>query len=72
MFQAFSHHILHRLKIVFYPRVDSKLRVTFLSRDTMYRKVLNERQLLSALNGNPNYVVSRVSLPNAKKCSYEC
>ncbi|XKL63519.1 hypothetical protein PGB90_005883 [Kerria lacca] len=60
LFQAFSQHILYRLKIPFHERRDNKIQITFLSRDTMYRKVLNERQLLSALNNQSLYNVKRV------------
>lgn len=60
LFQAFSNHILHRLQIKRHHRKDGRIRITFLSRDTMYRKVLNERQLLNALSVEPNYDVQRV------------
>lgn len=38
-----------------------KLRITYLSRRTKYRQVLNENELLAQLNANEDYIVQRVS-----------
>ena len=54
--------MLHRLRIPSHYRQNRKVRITFLSRDTMYRKVLNERQLLSAISNNDDYEIERVSI----------
>ncbi|PSN54636.1 EGF domain-specific O-linked N-acetylglucosamine transferase [Blattella germanica] len=62
LFHAFSKHILHRLKIPLHNRTDSKIHVTLLSRDTTYRKILNEKDLIKGLKKNPNYVVKRVNV----------
>ncbi|XP_063234785.1 EGF domain-specific O-linked N-acetylglucosamine transferase isoform X2 [Bacillus rossius redtenbacheri] len=61
IFHAFSKHILHRLRIPLHSRNDDKIHVTLLSRDTMYRKILNEDALIEELEKNPNYVVQRVT-----------
>ncbi|KAF4526720.1 hypothetical protein B566_EDAN015752 [Ephemera danica] len=37
-----------------------KIRVTLLSRETTYRRILNEDELLDALRNNPDYSVQRV------------
>lgn len=60
LFDAFSKHVLHRLKIPFYRRETRKIRITFLSRNTKYRRVLNEDALVEALNENPEYEVQKV------------
>lgn len=60
LFDAFSKHILHRLRIPLYKRSNKKIRVTFLSRNTKYRKVLNEDSLIEALKENEEYDVERV------------
>lgn len=60
LFDAFSKHVLHRLEIPLYERTSRKIRVTFLSRNTKYRKVLNEAALLEAIRRNPEYEVERV------------
>lgn len=41
-------------------RTDSKIRITLLSRDTKFRRILNEDELLKALQKNENYQVKRV------------
>uniref|UniRef100_A0A182RAY3 EGF domain-specific O-linked N-acetylglucosamine transferase n=1 Tax=Anopheles funestus TaxID=62324 RepID=A0A182RAY3_ANOFN len=61
LFHAFSEHVLHRLKIRMSARADDRLRITFLSRQTRYRRVLNEDELMGRIAKNPNYVVQRVS-----------
>jgi len=60
LFNAFSKHMLHRLKIPFHKRNDTKIRVTLLSRDTKYRKILNEHKLIEALKKNKEYLVQKV------------
>lgn len=60
LFRAFSEFILHRLQIPYEPP-RRKLRITYLSRRTKYRKVLNEEELLSRLEANEDYSVQRAS-----------
>jgi len=52
--------VLHRLQIPLHPRKDRKIRITLLSRDTQYRKILNENELVKALKENPEYKVNKV------------
>ncbi|KRT78940.1 hypothetical protein AMK59_6657, partial [Oryctes borbonicus] len=59
LFHAFSQHVLHRLDIPLHKRKDRRIRITLLSRDTKYRKILNEDELLEALKGE-KYSVRRV------------
>uniref|UniRef100_A0A182IUV3 EGF domain-specific O-linked N-acetylglucosamine transferase n=1 Tax=Anopheles atroparvus TaxID=41427 RepID=A0A182IUV3_ANOAO len=61
LFHAFSEHVLHRLKVRMSTRTDRRLRVTFLSRQTRYRRVLNEDELIAKIASNPSYAVQRVS-----------
>nr|XP_023027000.1 EGF domain-specific O-linked N-acetylglucosamine transferase isoform X1 [Leptinotarsa decemlineata] len=60
LFDAFSKHILHRLRIPEHPRNDKKIRITFLSRNTKYRRILNEDELIKTLGRNPEYNVKKV------------
>lgn len=60
MFKAFSQHVLHRLDVYQKPSSDRKIRITFLSRNTKYRNVLNENELLSALQNHSDYEVKKV------------
>lgn len=60
IFHAFSRHILHRLKVPFHERKDKKVRVTLLSRDTKYRRILNEDKLLKALQKRTDVAVQKV------------
>ncbi|XP_015604766.1 EGF domain-specific O-linked N-acetylglucosamine transferase isoform X2 [Cephus cinctus] len=60
LFRAFGHHILHRLRIPLHQRKTPKIRVTLLSRDTQYRQILNEDQLVKALREIPHYKVKKV------------
>lgn len=60
LFRAFSQHILHRLKIPIWKRADRKIRITLLSRDTKYRRILNEDELIEGLAENEGYSVQRV------------
>ncbi|XP_023290002.1 EGF domain-specific O-linked N-acetylglucosamine transferase isoform X2 [Orussus abietinus] len=59
LFKAFKEHVLHRLKIPLHPRKSSKIRVVLLSRDTQYRNILNQDELVTALKKNPNYHVKK-------------
>lgn len=63
LFRAFSEFILHRLQIPYQAPLQQKqkLRITYLSRRTKYRQVLNENALLAKLNANEDYIVQRVS-----------
>ncbi|XP_063993878.1 EGF domain-specific O-linked N-acetylglucosamine transferase isoform X2 [Diachasmimorpha longicaudata] len=61
LFKAFSEHILHRLNIPLRKRKNNKIRVTLLSRDTRYRRILNEDELVEALKRNPDYSVRKVT-----------
>ncbi|XP_035743152.1 EGF domain-specific O-linked N-acetylglucosamine transferase-like isoform X2 [Vespa mandarinia] len=60
LFKAFGDHVLHRLKIPLLQRKNEKIRVTLLSRDTQYRKILNEEELVQALKENKEYEVRKV------------
>ena len=60
LFHAFSEHVLHRLKIPFHNRENRKIRITLLARDTKYRRILNEDELVEAIAENPNYEVEKV------------
>lgn len=60
LFHAFSQHVLYRLGVKQVPRTDAHIRITLLSRDTTYRNILNEQELIRALEANPNYRVQRV------------
>lgn len=46
-----------------------KLRITFLSRTTMYRKILNEEELLKRISSYPSYEVQKVNF--GKEISFE-
>lgn len=59
MFNAFSEHILHRLQVK-QNTPEAKLRITFLTRGTKYRKILNENELIERIKLNKNYAVNRV------------
>lgn len=70
MFQAFSEHILHRLEIPEEsPKSNRKVRITFLSRDTKYRNVLNEKDLIKRISSNNDYEVKRVHYDRNMKFS---
>ncbi|XP_054283091.1 EGF domain-specific O-linked N-acetylglucosamine transferase [Macrosteles quadrilineatus] len=60
LFHAFSRHVLHRLQVPEHPRTSSAVKITLLSRESAYRNILNEQELLSALQANPDYQVQRV------------
>lgn len=52
--------MLHKLRIPLHERKNERIRVTLLSRDTQYRKILNEDELTKALKENPEYKVRKV------------
>lgn len=64
LFHAFSEHILHRLNIARLPRKNKKVRVTLLSRQTKYRRIINENELVESIKKDPRYYVRRVSYDN--------
>ncbi|XP_026671080.1 EGF domain-specific O-linked N-acetylglucosamine transferase isoform X1 [Ceratina calcarata] len=59
LFKAFGDHVLHRLRIPHHERKNQRIRVTLLSRDTHYRRILNEDELVKALKENPEYKVRK-------------
>ncbi|CAD1478685.1 unnamed protein product [Heterotrigona itama] len=60
LFKAFGDHVLHKLRIPLHERKNERIRITLLSRDTQYRKILNEDELTKALKENPEYKVRKV------------
>lgn len=52
---------MHRLQIPLHDQINNKLRITFLSRQTKYRRILNENELVNALEQNQNYSVKHVN-----------
>ncbi|XP_067684976.1 EGF domain-specific O-linked N-acetylglucosamine transferase-like isoform X1 [Haliotis asinina] len=60
LMRAFSQHILHRLGIRQHGPLVRKVRVTFMSRNTRYRKIRNIDKLESALNSHPDLDVKVV------------
>lgn len=60
LFKSFSQHILHRLHIYQYSNNVEKIRITFLSRETKYRNVLNEMELINSLKNFSDYDVRKV------------
>lgn len=60
LFEAFSQHMLHRLKVPLYPKSDPKIRITFLVRRTKFRQILNVDELLHELRKNQSYEVQIV------------
>ncbi|XP_050527187.1 EGF domain-specific O-linked N-acetylglucosamine transferase [Daktulosphaira vitifoliae] len=60
LFKAFSEHVLHRLEISRKITFNEKIKITFLSRNTRYRNVINENELILALKKNSDYEVKRV------------
>lgn len=66
LFHAFSEFILHRLKIPKRLPFDHdgvpRIKITLLSRNTQYRRIQNEKELLEKLKSNPRlYSVKRVN-----------
>ncbi|XP_046439700.1 EGF domain-specific O-linked N-acetylglucosamine transferase-like [Daphnia pulex] len=65
LFHAFSKFILHRLKIPKRTAIDlvelPRIKITLLSRNTQYRRILNEKALLDKLRSSPRqYTIQRV------------
>lgn len=60
LFKAFSEHLNHRLKVPFYERVDKRIKITLLSRDTKYRRINNENELMQAIEEDDDYIVEKV------------
>jgi len=60
LFKAFSQHVLYRLKIYSRSINNRKITITFLSRNTKYRNILNENELIIALKKHPEYEVKKV------------
>ncbi|XP_068620979.1 EGF domain-specific O-linked N-acetylglucosamine transferase isoform X2 [Battus philenor] len=60
LFHAFSKHVLHSLNIKLQHRSNDKIRVTLLSRETTYRTILNEKEIVRALVKVKGYHVQRV------------
>uniref|UniRef100_A0A8D8YSF6 EGF domain-specific O-linked N-acetylglucosamine transferase n=1 Tax=Cacopsylla melanoneura TaxID=428564 RepID=A0A8D8YSF6_9HEMI len=60
LMESFSKHVLHRLQVRRFRRKNSKVRITLLSRDTQYRNIMNEHELLADLNREPHVKVKRV------------
>ncbi|XP_061195475.1 EGF domain-specific O-linked N-acetylglucosamine transferase-like isoform X1 [Saccostrea echinata] len=48
-FEAFNQHLAHRLKLTQHGPLESKIRITLLSRKTKYRNILNEDELRRAM-----------------------
>ncbi|XP_071083441.1 EGF domain-specific O-linked N-acetylglucosamine transferase-like [Haliotis cracherodii] len=76
LMRAFSQHILHRLGIHQHGPLARKLRVTFMSRNTRYRKIRNIDKLESALKSNADFDVKvvdynrNIPFPDQLKISY--
>ncbi|KAF8370918.1 hypothetical protein PRIPAC_77347, partial [Pristionchus pacificus] len=49
LMHAFAHHMLHRLRVPQKGPMRDKIRVTILSRSTMHRRIINEKELLARL-----------------------
>ncbi|XP_059615447.1 EGF domain-specific O-linked N-acetylglucosamine transferase [Phlebotomus argentipes] len=67
LFRAFSEFVLHRLQIPLHPRTSAKVRVTFLSRGTKYRRVLNEEELMERLRQDDRFDVQNVAYGSQMK-----
>lgn len=61
LFQAFSDHVLHRLRVPLERKKDNKIRITFLVRRTKYRQILNIDELIEELSKNENFQIKNVS-----------
>ncbi|KAI8511521.1 hypothetical protein Bbelb_106210 [Branchiostoma belcheri] len=69
--RAFSRHVLYRLGINHVQPQDGRLRVTYLSRTTQHRRVLNEDQLLAQLRMDPRLLVNWACLIEIYNCRDE-
>nr|XP_053646822.1 EGF domain-specific O-linked N-acetylglucosamine transferase-like isoform X2 [Cherax quadricarinatus] len=59
LFHAFSRHILHRLGVAGRSQGDGTIHITLLSRNTEFRRVLNEAQLIKALRSDKKFIVRK-------------
>ena len=59
LFHAFSHHFLHRLGIAEREKLDDRIHITFLSRQSQYRRIINEDQMIEALNRENKFIVKK-------------
>ncbi|XP_071516984.1 EGF domain-specific O-linked N-acetylglucosamine transferase [Panulirus ornatus] len=59
LFHAFSRHILHRLGVPQRTIGDGRIHVTLLSRNTKYRRILNQAELIKALENDKNFIVRK-------------
>ncbi|KAJ7998974.1 hypothetical protein DPEC_G00210560 [Dallia pectoralis] len=57
MFRAFSQHVLHRLGITQNGPTEGTVRITLLARSTDYRQILNQQELLDAMEAIPSLEV---------------
>lgn len=57
LFKAFSAHLVHRLHIPQEGPLKEKVRITFLARNTTYRKITNQERLVSVLKTVKEYDV---------------
>lgn len=66
-FQAFNRHILHRLDVKIVEPVDEKqVRITLLSRNTKFRQILNEKELIETLTAKSRkFIVNRVQFTHS-------
>ena len=69
LMRAFSEHVLNRLGIKREPPPTKHIRVTFLSRQTRWRKVMNENELISAMNQIENVTATAIDF-HWKKISF--
>ncbi|XP_054717643.1 EGF domain-specific O-linked N-acetylglucosamine transferase-like [Uloborus diversus] len=60
LFRAFSEHVQHRLKVKNNLNINS-IRVTFISRNTQYRRILNEDELIASLKPIPDLFVRKIN-----------
>lgn len=61
LFHAFNRHLIHKLDIeTITPNNKNMVRITLISRQTKYRQILNEHQLLTALRTNLSEVTVNV------------
>ncbi|KAK3769696.1 hypothetical protein RRG08_004947 [Elysia crispata] len=58
--KAFSEHVLHRLNVPQAGPHNEKIRVTLLSRNTKYRNILNQEELVKAMKSDGELEVSVV------------
>ncbi|KAK7074343.1 hypothetical protein SK128_004577 [Halocaridina rubra] len=66
LFHAFSRHVLHRLGILERKIGDGKIHVTLLSRETQYRRILNQAELIRALEADKNFMVQKAEYSHSR------